>query len=173
MKIFSELNEAFWFYIANHLPRLKLSNQYRARFLRFAGIKIGKKTKILSNFDLRPIGFSHNLVIGSNSFININFSCAVPQDDKLIIGNNCIIGPNVSLECVNHSLQWSSEQNWAGKASPIVIGDRVWIGAKSVVLGGVTIEPDSVIAAGAIVNKDVKSKTVVGGVPAKVIKVLP
>lgn len=167
-----EFKESFWLFIANHLPRLRTVDRYRTSVLRLAGVKIDKNACAWSGLDIRPIGFAKNLVVGYGTFINVNLRCAVPRDGQVKIGKNCAIGPNVSFECFNHNTIWTPKEKWGGKASPITIENRVWIGAHSVILGGVTVGTGAVVAAGAVVTKDVKPNTLVGGVPAKKIKEL-
>lgn len=65
---------------------------------------------------------------------------------------------------------WTPERKWAGESSSIVIGNRCWLGARVVVIGGVTIGEGAVVAAGAVVTRDVEPYTLVGGVPARVIR---
>ena len=172
MKITNEIIESFWLCVANHLPRLSFINHYRSIFIKLAGVKVGSNVRIWSNFDIRPIGCAANLTIGSDTFINVNFRCGIPKNSFVEIGSNCAIGPNVSFESVNHNLRWDHESKWGEGGESVTVGDRVWIGAKSIILGGITIGSDSVIAAGAVVTKDVKSYTLVGGVPARLIKAL-
>ena len=79
-----------------------------------------------------------------------------------------MIGHNVVLATINHDLlpQNSRKNHYA----PIKIGNHVWIGSNATVLSGVTIGEWAVVAAGAVVTKDVPPYTIVGGVPAKIIK---
>ncbi|WP_082482552.1 DapH/DapD/GlmU-related protein [Methylobacterium sp. Leaf123] len=88
------------------------------------------------------------------------------------IGNRCNIGPNVSIETAGH---WFNHQ--ANKRNsyhkPVVIQDNVWIGAGCIILPGVTIGRNSIVAAGAVVAKDVAECVLVGGVPARTNKTLP
>ena len=86
------------------------------------------------------------------------------------VGKNCLIGPRVSFETASHNIVFDDEKGWGFFTKPIVIGDRVWIGAGSIILPGVTINDGAVVAAGAVVNKDVEAFTLVGGVPAQKIK---
>lgn len=81
-----------------------------------------------------------------------------------------LIGHNVVLATINHDLDPAKRQSMS--YAPIHIGKNVWIGANATVLAGVTIGDGAVVAAGAVVTKDVTPNTVVGGVPAKVIKVI-
>jgi maltose O-acetyltransferase len=134
-----------------------------------AGIDV-RDAIVWAPIDVRPFGSCKNVSIGAGAFINSGFRIGCPNSCRVIIGENVAIGPNVSIETVNHSLQWSPEYKWGGKGDSVIIEDRVWIGARAVVLQGVTIGHDSVIAAGAIVNKDVPPFTLVGGVPARVIR---
>ena len=108
--------------------------------------------------------------IGDNFFAN--FGCFFSSDSaKIIVGNNCLIGPDVVLINSNHGIKKNKlirlQKNIS---SDVIIGNDVWIGAKSVILPGVTIGDGAVIAAGSIVNKDVAPYSIVGGVPAKLIK---
>lgn len=156
--ILKEVNESLWFFGANHLPRINLFNMIRSRFIACGGVKIGRNVTIWSGFDTRPIGYAHNLTIGSNVFINRHFRCAAP------------VGPNVSIETVNHNISWNKEEAWGGKGCSTTIMERCWIGAGATILGGVTIGPDSVVAAGSVVIKNVPPNVVVAGIPARIIK---
>ncbi len=109
-----------------------------------------------------------NITIGKNVFIN---SCCHFQDQGgIVIGDNVLIGHNVVIATLNHN------QNPHKRASilpkPVRIGNNVWIGSNATILGGVQIQDGAIIAAGAVVTKDVAQNTIVAGVPAKVIKVI-
>ena len=110
------------------------------------------------------------IYIGDNFFAN--FGCFFSSDNaKIIIGNNCLVGPDVVLINTNHGISKKELIRLQKNISAdIIIGNDVWIGSKSVILPGVTIGDGAVVAAGSIVNKDVAPYTIVGGVPAKLIK---
>ncbi len=88
------------------------------------------------------------------------------------IGHNVQIGPNVDIYTVNHPLNPIGRRKYLAKALPVKIGNDVWIGGKATITPGVTIGNNVVIAAGAVVVDDVPDNSLVGGVPAKVIKSL-
>ena len=112
--------------------------------------------------------FGKNITIGRDVFIN---SCCHFQDQGgITIGDGTMIGHNVVLATINHALE--PEKNRRNCYAPITIGDHVWIGSNSTILPGVRIGDWAVVAAGAVVTKDVPPLTVVGGVPAKVIRTI-
>ena len=108
--------------------------------------------------------------IGDNTRIGIHCTVIGPVS----IGNNVNLAQGITVTALNHNFADTSrridEQGISTK--PIVIGDDVWIGANAVILPGVTIGRHVVVAAGAVVTKDVPDNCVVGGVPAKEIKKL-
>lgn len=110
--------------------------------------------------------------MGCGTFINTGLRCGVPDGVKVIIGNDCAIGPNVSFETVNHHLRWHEDGGWGSSAGSIQIGDRVWIGARVIFLAGVHVGDDCVIAAGSVVTKSLPALGLYGGVPAKLIRKL-
>ena len=87
-----------------------------------------------------------------------------------MIGDYTQIGHNVILATLNHDL--TPEHRGTTITAPIVIGENVWIGAHATVIPGVTIGNNAVIAAGAVVTKDVPENAVVGGNPARIIKMI-
>ncbi|MDD6209966.1 MAG: sugar O-acetyltransferase [Bacteroidales bacterium] len=107
--------------------------------------------------------------IGKNVFIN--FGCSFMDRGGIIIEDNVLIGPNVNLITENHAMEPENRDTITSKE--IVIKSRVWIGAGAIILPGVTIGENSIVAAGAVVSADVAPNTVVGGVPAKFIKKVP
>ncbi|MFH1057164.1 MAG: DapH/DapD/GlmU-related protein [Pseudomonadota bacterium] len=107
--------------------------------------------------------------VGRNVFINQN--CTFYDLGGLDIGDDALIGPNVSLITSGHPL--APAQRRAGVvARPIVIEKNVWIAAGATTIGGVTVGEGAVVAAGAVVTKDVPPRTLVGGNPARVIRAL-
>ena len=105
--------------------------------------------------------------VGRNLFVNQN--CTFYDLGGLEIGDDVMIGPNVSLITSGHPLE-PSRRREAVTARPIVIGNNVWIGAGATVIGGVTVGDDSVVAAGSVVTRDVAPGVLVGGNPARVIR---
>lgn len=112
--------------------------------------------------------FGKNITFGKDVFLNSG--CHFQDQGGITIGDGCLIGHNVVLVTINHDLM--PENNRKNHYAPIHIENHVWIGSNATVLPGVTIGDWAVVAAGAVVTKDVPERTVVGGVPAKVIKTI-
>lgn len=134
-------------------------------------IRMGKLTgrEIPDSFNLFPPFYTDcgvNLHIGENVFFNSG--CRFQDQGGIYIGDNTMIGHNVVLATINHDL--NPENRGTNLPKPIHIGRNVWIGANATVLPGVTIGDNAVVAAGAVVTKDVEENTVVGGVPAKLLR---
>ena len=107
-----------------------------------------------------------NITVGKNVFINSG--CCFQDQGGIEIGDGTLIGHQVVLATLNHDLDPKHRADLLPK--PIKIGKNVWIGAHATLLSGVTVGDNAVIAAGAVVNKNVPKNAVVGGVPARVIK---
>lgn len=107
--------------------------------------------------------------IGQNVFINQN--CTFYDLGGLDIGDDVMIGPNVSIITTGHPLD-PSQRRAVTIGKPIVIERNVWIAAGATIIGGVTVGENSVVAAGAVVTKDVPPNTLVGGNPARVIRAI-
>lgn len=106
-----------------------------------------------------------NITVGKNVFINSG--CRFQDQGGISIGDGTLIGHNVVLATLNHGIVPDERHDLF--PAPIHIGKNVWIGANATVLPGVTIGDNAVVAAGAVVTKDVPANVVVGGIPAKVI----
>lgn len=163
---------------------------------------IGNGVVLRSRFQIRLLSRECNISIGSNSCLNCSLYCygKIQIGDNAYIGHSDImslksirIGRNVIIsdDCIimdnnNHptSMKLRSEMSeshdffgplwkWDKSASkPIVIEDNVWIGKRAILLKGVTIGKGSIVAIGSVVTKDVRPGTIVGGNPAKEIKIL-
>lgn len=102
--------------------------------------------------------------IGKHTFLNRR--CEVIARREVVIGNGCWIAWDVSIADSDlHQLEGS-----APATAPVTIGDRVWIGARATILKGVAIGDGAVIAAGAVVTRDVPAGSLVGGVPARILR---
>lgn len=112
-----------------------------------------------------------HITIGDNFFSNYNL--CILDCGEVIIGDNVMIAPNVSIYTATHPLD-AHERCIIGKeyGYTIKIGNKVWIGGNAIILPGVTIGDEAVIAAGSVVTKDVPAKCVVAGSPARIIKKL-
>lgn len=107
-----------------------------------------------------------NIKLGKNVFINSG--CCFQDHAGIEIGDGTLIGHQVVIATINHAQDPLSRADMFPK--PVKIGKNVWIGAHATILPGVTIGDNAIIAAGAVVTKDVENNVVVGGVPAKKIK---
>ena len=109
-----------------------------------------------------------DVIIGSHTRIGIHCTVIGP----VTIGNHVNLAQGIVVTALNHNFKdttlYIDEQGIS--TNPVVIGDDVWIGANAVILPGVTIGRHAVVAAGAVVTKDVPDYCVVGGVPARIIK---
>lgn len=109
-----------------------------------------------------------NIYVGKRFFANFNFT--VLDEAPVTIGNDCFIGPNVSIYTACHSTdpkERNSRREWA---KPVTIGDNVWIGGSVTILPGVTIGSNVTIGAGSVVVKDIPDGCVAVGNPCKVVK---
>lgn len=111
-----------------------------------------------------------SIIIGNHFFAN--YGCFFNANEENIeIGNDCLFGPDVLIINSNHdTCPGFLVREQANISKKIIVGNNVWIGAKSVILPGVSIGDNAVVAAGSIVNKNVEANALVGGVPAKFIK---
>ncbi|MDO4648187.1 MAG: DapH/DapD/GlmU-related protein [Eubacteriales bacterium] len=107
-----------------------------------------------------------NITFGKNVFINAG--CKFQDQGGIFVDDGALIGHNVVLATLNHNQTPEKRGNVIPK--PIHIGKNVWIGANATICQGVTIGDHAIVAAGAVVTKDVAPNTIVGGVPAKHIK---
>jgi len=112
------------------------------------------------------INYGKHTTFGRNVFIN--FGCTFLDLGGITIDDNVLIGPNVSLLSESHPE--SPRERHSLKVGHIRIEKNVWIGAGATILRGVTVGENSIVAAGAIVTKDVPENTVVAGIPATVIR---
>ncbi len=147
----------------------KINNRYH---------KPKKLRKLFSNLLGKPVDESitlfppfytdcgKNITIGKNVFINMG--CKFQDQGGIFIKSGTLIGHNVVLATLNHSM--SPKARSAMIPKPIHIGENVWIGSNATILPGVTIGNGAIVAAGAVVTKDVPENTIVGGVPAKMIR---
>lgn len=161
------------------------------------GIRMRKLERLQKQKGIIAIGKRYALLrtlskgLGEN--VRISEDVYIKNPDKLTIGNNVSIWPMCYLECsggvfigndvsIAHGVTIMSEEHIykvneipikdQGKSfAPVIIGDNVWIGAKAIILSGITIEEGAIVAAGAVVTHDVQSYNIVAGIPAKTIKV--
>lgn len=153
---------------------LILGNNVTIDALSLNGIKFGDNNTLQDFVMIECTGNINNLgeelIFGNN--VGISHHCFIHVRGKVKIGSNVIIGPHVNIISENH--QFSNRNKFINEQGVTRIGvnieEGVWIGTKSVILDGVKIGRNSIIAAGSIVNKDVPENVIYGGVPAKLIK---
>ena len=101
----------------------------------------------------------------------INRNCTIVSQNEISIGRGVTIGPNVCIYDHDHNLKFLLDKKLSPIVSaPVVVEEKVWIAANATILKGVRIGKGAVVAAGSVVTKDVPPYAIVGGVPAKVIK---
>lgn len=138
--------------------------------LGFGRITLGENVRIAKNSYIYA-NDNGVLEIGNNFAMNTNSQLGA-AGGKIIIGNNCAIGPNCVLRAANHAFGRTDIPivKQGHEYGEIHIGDDVWIASNCVITANTKIGKSCVIAAGSVVTKDVEEFSVVGGIPAKIIK---
>lgn len=133
-------------------------------------LEIGHCTSIDSNIVQSRLSVKRGarLVIGNHCRIN---GAIIAATEQVVIGNNCRFAPFTHI--MDGDFHGLGNRQAPGKSAPIIIEDDVWVGAGSIVLKGVCIRKGAIVAPGAVVTRDVEPFTLVGGVPAKMIRQLP
>lgn len=142
------------------------------RFVEFSSpqnISLGNEIYIVDGAVLRAD--EGKITIGNKFALNGNARIVADCDGEIIIGNSVMVGPNTIIRASNHKFENVAVDIWlqGQTGGTIIIGDDVWIAANVVILPGVRIGSHSVIAAGAVVTKNVPEYSVVAGVPARII----
>jgi len=144
-----------------YLTGLVPSHVYRQFIYRVAGMRLGRGSTIhmwARFYQPRNIQIGEDTIVGDHVFFD--------GRDKLIIGNHTDIASEVMVYNSEHDL---SAEDFAATVAPVEIGDYVFIGPRAIIMPGVKIGRGAVVAAAAVVTKDVPEFVIVGGVPAKVI----
>lgn len=141
------------------LPRVLRFGVYRAAGIRTATANVFPH--------LTVTGPGRNLTIGAHTYINRE--CHFDLTAPVTIGEDCLVGMRVLITTSDHE-RGRDGFDIAQTGRPVVIGDRVWLGAQCILLPGVTVGDDVIVAAGAVVTRDCRSAGIYAGVPARRIK---
>lgn len=114
--------------------------------------------------------YGYNIFLGKTFYAN--FDCVMLDVCPIHIGDNCMLAPGVHIYTATHPVDATARISGVEYGKPVTIGHNVWIGGRAVINPGVTIGDNAVIASGAVVVKDVPANVVVGGNPARILKVL-
>jgi maltose O-acetyltransferase len=126
---------------------------------------LGEESVVLAPFHC---DYGTYIEIGHHTFIN--YGCVVLDVCRVTIGDHCLFGPNVQLLSATHPVDPEERRSEWEYGEPIMIGSDVWVGAGAIILPGVTIGDAAVVAAGAVVTKDVAPRAIVGGNPARLLR---
>ncbi|MDP5231854.1 MAG: sugar O-acetyltransferase [Cellulophaga sp.] len=137
--------------------------EIRSLLSEIIGQKIDESTTVFTPFFTN---YGKNIKLGKNVFVN--HACSFLDLGGITIDDNVMIAPRVNLTSESHPIAVKHRKTLT--VGHIHIKRNAWIGTNATILAGVTIGENSVVAAGAVVHKDVPDNTIVGGIPAKVIK---
>lgn len=163
MRIIGKKRIVTW--LVNNVLAGTSSYEKKRKLLNSIGYEIGEGTKIVG-----PIECTGVLKIGKNCWIGKNFK--VNGNGTVTIGDNCDIGPEVTFQTGGHYIGDTTRRAGLGFNCDQTVGNGVWIGGRVTIINKVTINDSSIVAGCACVVKDVEKSTIVGGVPAKVIRSL-
>lgn len=114
------------------------------------------------------VDYGKHINLGKNVYCNMD--CMFLDVNFINIGDNVMVGPRVGFYTAGHPIDAEIRNTYLEFGAPITIGNNVWIGAQATILPGVSIGENTIVAAGAVVTKDVPANVIVGGNPAKVIR---
>lgn len=139
------------------VPRAVRVLLYRAMGIRALGANIAPGSRFTGT----------DVVIGRGTFVNTGALVDVGRQGSVRIGERCNLGPQVALLGQTHEVEGDGRYRRRSEHRPVVVGDDVWLGARSTVLPGVTVGDGCIVAAGAVVSRDIGPGGVWAGVPAR------
>ena len=148
----------------------ELNTADRADFEKIAGIVkelLGKSEGAMINPPFY-CDYGNHIEVGKNFFANYN--CTILDVAKVVIGDNCLLAPNVAIYTAGHPVHPETRNTMYEYGIGVTIGDNVWIGGNSVICPGVHIGDNCVIGAGSVVTKDIPEWSIAAGDPCKVIR---
>ncbi len=161
---------ALYYGITSHIRSSDNSWTIGARLNRLVVKHIFRKCG--EGVNIRPrvyFGAGGNISIGNNSMMGQD--SIIGSTAEVVIGNDVMMGPEVLIYTSNHGMEPGIPMRLQPlHSAPVRIGNDVWVGARCIILPDVTIGDGAVVAAGAVVTKDVPANAIVGGVPAKILK---
>jgi acetyltransferase-like isoleucine patch superfamily enzyme len=134
--------------------------------LRRRGNRIAPDVRIHSG----TMVFGSQVTVGRRAYINRG--CSIQAAVAVILGDDVHLGPGVRIITISHEIGPSGRRAGDRYSRPVTIGAGAWVGAGSQILPGVTVGPGAIVAAGSVVTDDVAADTIVGGVPARMIRSL-
>ena len=140
-------------------------DEYRKELIKDIFEKTGENFKITPPF---YCDYGIHITIGENFYAN--FGCVFLDVNKIVIGNDVMFGPNVSLYTAGHPIDPEVRREGYEFGLPIIVEDNVWVGGNVVINPGIKIGKNSIIASGSVVTKDIPANVVAGGVPARIIR---
>ena len=141
-------------------------DEVRLAFSRLIGKSVDETFRLIPPF---YTNCGLNICVGKDVFVN--YECSFIDIGGITIGDDVMIGPRVNLVTAGH-LTDPSQRRHGVTHSPITIEKNAWIGTAATILAGVTVGENSIVAAGAVVTKDVPANCLVAGVPTRVVKTL-
>ena len=171
-------------YLARGILKENNADEARALSQRINQLPIGDRDEIVrlekklfgstgENIYVNPpfyIDYGKHIFMGNNVYCNMD--CVFLDVNTITIGNNVMLGPRVNLFTAGHPIDADVRISDLEFGLPIVIEDKVWIGGNATILPGVTVGENSIVAAGAVVTKDVPANSIVGGNPARLIRMI-
>ncbi|WP_239255753.1 maltose acetyltransferase domain-containing protein [Listeria ilorinensis] len=116
------------------------------------------------------VDYGSNIYLGENFYAN--FDCLILDVCEVHIGKNCMLAPGVHIYTATHPIDPIERYSGRELGKPVVIGENVWIGGRSIINPGVTLGNNVVVASGSVVTKDFPDNVVIGGNPARVLKTI-
>jgi acetyltransferase-like isoleucine patch superfamily enzyme len=149
------------------LPRHKLFNVIKSNYLRLQGAKIGKSITYYPGIKINPC---RRLKLGDN--VDLAWGVIITTGGYVEIGDRTLIGYRSIISSANHVIPESKGHIFSSghDKKKVTIKNDVWVGGNCTIVAGVSIGEGAVIAAGSVVTKDVEPFTIVGGIPAKLIR---
>ena len=155
-----------WFTVYNQTTNTDMDHRHN-----MLKTQLGSMGKVI---DIQPpfyCDYGTHIYVGENVFINYN--CTILDCGRVRIGDNVFIGPNVSFYTAYHPLIASERIKGPELASPITVGDNVWLGGNVILCQGVTIGRNTTIGAGSVVTRSIPAHVLAAGNPCRTIRSLP